>query len=81
MAREHHRACWRLSSAAALILAATGLRLRGRSTNRSDERQEQETAINKQQTEAQETVREINDEVGKLDAALRECTSKLVRNK
>ena len=51
------------------------------STDRSDERQEQETAINKQQTEAQQTVREINDEVGKLDAALREYTSKLVRNK
>ncbi|HBP30488.1 MAG TPA: hypothetical protein DD666_13860 [Advenella kashmirensis] len=70
------------AGAAVLILAAAGLYLRGKSTGPSDERQERETAINKQQTEARETVREIKDEVGKLgDSALREHASKWVRNK
>lgn len=71
-----------LAGAAALILAAAGLYLRGRSTGRADERQERETAVSQQQAGAQQTKQEVNDEVAQMDdAALRDRASKWVRNK
>ena len=71
-----------IAGAAALIVAAAGFYLRGRSTGRADERQERDTAVAKQQTQARETVREIDDEVAQMDdAALRDRANTWVRNK
>lgn len=58
-----------VAGAAALIVAAAGLYLRGRSTGRADERQERDTAVAKQQTEARETVREVENEINQTDDA------------
>ncbi len=58
-----------VAGAAALVLAAAGLYLRGRSTGRADERQERDTAVAKQQTVARETVREVENETNSMDDA------------
>ncbi len=71
-----------IAGAAALILAAAGFYLRGRSTGRADERQERETAVSKQQADAQQTKQEVNDEVAQMDdVAVRERATRWVRNK
>lgn len=51
-----------IAGAAALVLAAAGLYLRGRSTGRSDERQERAEKVAKQQTEAQQITRKNANE-------------------
>ena len=71
-----------IAGAAALIVAAAGLYLRGRSTGRADERQERDAAVSKQQASAQQTKQEVNDEVAQMDdTALRERATRWVRNK
>ncbi|AHG63200.1 hypothetical protein [Advenella mimigardefordensis] len=51
-----------IAGAAALIVAAAGLYLRGRSTGRSDERQERDAAVAKQQAQAQKITRKNANE-------------------
>lgn len=69
-----------IAGAAALIVAAAGLYLRGKSTGRADERQERDAAVAKQQTEARETVREVENEINQTDdAGVLDRASKWVR--
>jgi HAMP domain-containing protein len=71
-----------IAGAAALIMAAAGLYLRGRSTGRADERQERAEKIAQQQARAQQTKQEVNDEVAQMDdSTLRDRASRWVRNK
>ncbi len=56
-----------IAGAAALMMAAAGLYLRGRSTGRSEERAERDAAVAKQQTAAREVVRENEIETASMD--------------
>ena len=58
-----------VAGAAALVLAAAGLYLRGRNTGRVDERQERDASVARQQTEARKTVREVENEINQTDDA------------
>lgn len=51
-----------VAGAAALIVAAAGLYLRGRSTGRADERQEHSERVAKQQAEARQITRKNANE-------------------
>lgn len=68
--------------AAVAFFGLIGVYLRGRSSGKAQERQDRATAVNKQQTEARQAVREIKDDLDKTDdAGLRDRASKWVRNK
>lgn len=71
-----------IGSAVAALAVFFGAYLRGRSTGAKNERQERETAVTKQQSQAQQTKQEVNDEVAQMDdTALRDRASKWMRNK
>ncbi|MHC8946885.1 hypothetical protein ACYX78_19630 [Advenella incenata] len=71
-----------IGGAVGALAVFIGAYLRGRSAGAKNERQERETAVTKQQAQAQQTKQEMNDEVAQMDdAALRNRASKWVRNK
>lgn len=56
-----------LVAAGAAIVAVLLVYLRGRSTGRSDERQDRAEQINKQAAQARQEVRDVQDQTAKLD--------------
>jgi hypothetical protein len=54
-------------AAAAAVVAVVLVYLRGRSAGRADERQERNDRINEQAAEARQEVRNVEDEVARMD--------------
>ncbi|MCZ8411484.1 hypothetical protein O9649_27210 [Achromobacter dolens] len=54
-------------AAAAAVVAVVLVYLRGRSTGRADERQEHNDRINEQAAKARQEVRDVEDEVARMD--------------
>ncbi|MFY1873561.1 hypothetical protein ACOTEK_24100 [Achromobacter xylosoxidans] len=54
-------------AAAAAVVAVVLVYLRGRSAGRADERQERNDRINEQAAKAREEVRDVEDEVARMD--------------